>query len=407
MQHRCPLCDVEFDCQRPATGFPVACPGCLTPFAADVFFRDVDDESNASNPSESAPRTPESVETAAPPNDPPHDLVAGQEFAEYRVLETLGEGRFGKVYLVLCERTKRNYALKLLDSSHLEEDRSSLLLNELRSARDLNEIPNIAHFVLADFHRGQAYTLAYFIEGHTLATWLALNRPDIPTAIELVTKIARAFERAHEMKWVHGSIKPANVIVRSDGEPFVTDFAMTLLESDIPESVTRRADVTGTLPYLSPEHLQGATQPHDVRTDIYGLGALLYEAITGNPPYASDSPTLYQQISLGDVEVPKSFNAGITERLQNTCLRAMHPSMEERYPSVDEFIEDLEASRHEIVAIANYKPRRKWIRQLVAVSGFVVALVLFSIGMMLAYSNSANDRKPSEESPKFSKQLPA
>lgn len=386
MQARCPLCDVEFDCEAVSTGNPVVCPACFTPFAPNVFYSE-----RPSVHIETAPKTTPRIT----------DLSIGDVFANCQVNELLGQGRFGCVYKVQTEGSSTFFALKVLDGCRFDESRLHAVLAELRSASDLNDIDNVAQLVCADSESGNGYLLTAFVDGRSLNSWLAKKQVDLLSAIGLVTKIATAVAAAHKKGWVHGGLKPSNIIMRSDDKPFLTDFGMTRIEQDIVESMTRRVDVGATLPYLSPEQLTSDDETIDPRSDVYGLGTVLFECITGMAPFASDSPTLLQEIGLGDVETPRSLNPKITERLQNVCLRAMNPVIEERHASVIEFIDELEEARIEIEAWDRHQVPIQWRRKSIATTGILIAIVILIVGLVLAYNTPGSEStwtEPIEES---------
>src|SRR5579863_484385 len=229
-----------------------------------------------------------------------HDSIApGTRLAHYEIVSMLGAGGMGEVYLAEDKRLRRKVALKML-SSELTRDERGLrrFEHEAHAASALNH-PNILtihEFGQAD---GMHFIASEFIEGVTLRQRLAKGRLELGTAIEIAIQIASALAAAHATGIIHRDIKPENVIVRSDGIVKVLDFGIAKLnEQRIGETIRRTASaiasstsepgmVIGTAKYMSPEQARGLQV--DARSDIFSLGAVLYEMVTGREAFAGQT----------------------------------------------------------------------------------------------------------------------
>src|SRR5581483_4961765 len=181
----------------------------------------------------------------------------------------------------------REVALKLLPP-HSAAGAAARLRREAEAASRIRH-PNVAAVLDAGEHEGRLYVALELIPGRTLADALATGPLGVSRALELIAKVARAIEAAHEQGVVHRDLKPSNIIIADGGEPVVIDFGLAKAEGSR-ESLTRTGEVLGTLFYMSPEQLEGRRDV-DARTDVYALGAILFECLTGRPPF--DAATSY------------------------------------------------------------------------------------------------------------------
>jgi beta-lactam-binding protein with PASTA domain/predicted Ser/Thr protein kinase len=190
----------------------------------------------------------------------------------------------------------------------------------------------------------EPYIVMQYIEGRTLAEFLGSGKK-LPSmqAAQIAQEIAEALAAAHAHGVIHRDIKPANVMVTRDGKVLVMDFGIARLIAG-PETAPQTSAVMGTASYLSPEQAQG--QPVDARTDIYSLGVVLYEMLTGRPPFSGDSPMAiaYKQVN-ATPPTPSSLNPDVPPELDAVVMRALSKNPANRYQTGQEFAEDLERAR--------------------------------------------------------------
>ena len=257
----------------------------------------------------------------------------------YQVEARIGAGGMAEVYRGFDQVLNRTVAIKVLlpqmarDTSFVERFR-----REAQAAARLNQ-PNIVGVYDTGADAGTQYIVMEFIEGRTLAEFMASGRrPTSTQAAEIAQKIAAAIAAAHAQGVIHRDIKPGNVMITRDGVIKVMDFGIARVLG--PETAPQTSAVLGTASYLSPEQAQGG--PVDARTDIYSLGAVLYELLTARPPFTGDSPVAvaYKQVNEAPA-VPSSLNPDVPARLDAVVMKALSKNPSNRYQSAEEFSADL------------------------------------------------------------------
>jgi serine/threonine protein kinase len=258
----------------------------------------------------------------------------------YQVEARIGAGGMAEVYRGFDRVLNRTVAIKVLlpqfarDASFVERFR-----REAQAAARLNH-PNIVGVYDTGQDDGTQFIVMEFIEGRTLGEFLATGRRPTPVqSAEIAQKISSALGAAHAQGVIHRDIKPGNVMVTRDGTVKVMDFGIARVLG--PETAPQTSAVLGTASYLSPEQAQGS--PVDARTDIYSLGAVLYEMLTGRPPFTGDSPVAvaYKQVNERPA-TPSSLNADVPARLDAVVMKALSKNPANRYQSAEEFSEDLD-----------------------------------------------------------------
>jgi eukaryotic-like serine/threonine-protein kinase len=256
----------------------------------------------------------------------------------YRIERRLGSGGMADVYLAADQVLGRRVALKLLNERHANDDQFvERFRREAQSAAGLNH-PNIVSI----FDRGQAegtyYIAMEYLEGRTLKELLVRNGPcPIPIAIDYARQILGALAFAHRNGIVHRDIKPHNIVVRKDGRLKVTDFGIARSGAS---QMTEAGSIVGTAQYLSPEQARGA--PVDARSDLYSLGIVLYEMLTGKVPYTGDAPVEIAMKHLTAVpDPPSKLRRDIPHDLDAIVMRALAKDPEQRYGSAEEMDADL------------------------------------------------------------------
>lgn len=255
----------------------------------------------------------------------------------YAILEKIGEGGMGAVYLAEDTRLRRKVALKV---PHLTlEDRTALerFRREAAMAASIDH-PHLCPVLdLDEIGEVKFFTMPY-LEGTPLARLIERGRPwPIPSAIELIRKVASGIAYLHARGIIHRDLKPSNVMVRPTGEPVVMDFGLARDFSSDETRLTCTGMALGTPPYMPPEQLSGQKDV-GVAADVYGVGLLLYELLTARLPFESKLPAvLYTQIMHELPTPPSLHNAAVQPRLDALCLKALRKDPAERQKSIEVF----------------------------------------------------------------------
>jgi serine/threonine protein kinase len=282
------------------------------------------------------------------------DLLAviGQTIAQYKILSFLGRGGMGEVYLAQDTRLGRKVALKLLPTSLInDEDRLRRFEREARSASALNH-PNVCViYEIGEAENGRPFITMEHIDGATLRRRFAEGPLKLTEAIDIAVQIASALAAAHQAGVVHRDIKPENIMLRRDGYVKVLDFGLAKLteryamESDSEAPTfhvfsTHSGQLIGTTHYLSPE--QARRQQVDERSDIWSVGVVLYEMLTGSMPFTGETPSHAIVAILEREPMPLTqFLPGVPTELEWIVKKALRKDREQRYQTIKEFLSDL------------------------------------------------------------------
>ena len=289
------------------------------------------------------------------------------ELGDYELLEEIGRGGQGVVFRARQKSLNRTVALKVISlgqwasKAHLKRFR-----REAEAAASLDH-PCIVPIYEVDERDGSCYFSMKFVEGGQLDEVTRREPMPIRRAVELIAKVARTVHYAHEHGILHRDIKPGNILLDAKGEPHLTDFGLArLVESE--SSVTHTLDILGTPSYMAPEQAVGNNTAVSNATDVYGIGAVLYQLLTGHPPFAGGAT--YETIRLlldTEPRQPRLLNPKIDRDLSTICLKCLEKDPKRRYSSALALAEDLERwLKHEPILARHtgiFGRGRKWVRR--------------------------------------------
>ncbi|MGE4142982.1 MAG: protein kinase [Planctomycetota bacterium] len=343
----------------------------------------------------SSPSSPASIGGEEPPASssqvaaPQAELRPGDRFLSYRIEGELARGGMGVVYRALHVGLRREVALKTLAAGTLaDEEQRRRFLREARAAAALDH-PYVVSVLEVGRSEGIDFFAMPLVGGRPLgAVWRAheLSRGE---RLRLFVRICEGVEHAHVRGVVHRDLKPEGVLVTPDGAPHILDFGVARQVDEVLDLLegSQDAALTGSLLYMAPE-AASRSRPSDVRSDVYSLGAILYEALAGRPPYQGSFREVSAQLQEGEPPPPSAHARGVPRELDAICLRALALEPEERYQSVLELRRDVE--RHlagEVVRAYPGGPLHRLVRMVrrnpasaaataLGVLSLVVALVL-------------------------------
>jgi eukaryotic-like serine/threonine-protein kinase len=280
------------------------------------------------------------------PSGPTASAVASASeslrFGDYELLREVARGGMGIVYRARQVSLDRVVALKMILAGRLATPEDLLRFRTEAEAAGRLKHPNIVAVHEVSEVDGQHFFSMDFIEGVSLTDKLRSGPLPSRVAARYVRTIARAVHHAHRQGVLHRDLKPSNILLDADDEPHITDFGLAKrLGGD--SGQTRTGVVLGTPSYMSPEQAAGRTHELGPACDVYGLGAVLYELLTGRPPFRSETPldTVMQVIEQDPVP-PRLLNPKIDHDLETICLKCLEKSPERRYPSAEALAEDLD-----------------------------------------------------------------
>jgi len=279
----------------------------------------------------------------------------GDRIGRYEVIRLLGIGGMGEVYLAKDNQLDRKVAIKVLNQKY-ESNEANLkrFIQEAKAASALNH-PNILTIHEIGEAENSRYIVSEFIDGKTLREVIGSVKPTMSEIVDISVQIASALSAAHAARIIHRDIKPENIIVRDDGYVKVLDFGLAKLipqqpsflgleEETVRQNQTAEGLILGTVSYMSPEQARGETV--DGRTDIFSLGSVVYEMITGRTPFAGKSmPETFANLLNKEARPMSEFVAGVPDELQRSVSKMLRKEPDERYQTMKDPLVDLKDLR--------------------------------------------------------------
>src|SRR5437764_3959034 len=330
------------------------------------------------------------------------------ELGDYELVEEVGRGGQGVVFRARQKSLNRTVALKVISlgqwasTAHLKRFR-----REAEAAASLDH-PSIVPIYEVGEREGACYFSMKFVEGGQLDEVVKRAPMSIRQAAELIAKVARTVHYAHEHGILHRDIKPGNILLDAKGEPLLTDFGLArLVEAE--STITRTREALGTPSYMAPEQAGGEQRKLSNATDVYGLGAVLYQLLTDHPPFAGG--TTYETIKLlldTEPRQPRLLNPKIDRDLNTICLKCLEKDPKRRYASALALAEDLERwLKHEPIRAHRtgiFTRGKKWLRRnpSIAVMAAMLLVLAVPLGVMIWKTESersgASNPAPPEKS---------
>lgn len=354
------------------------------------------------------------------------DLI-GKSFGRYHILEQLGEGGMATVYKAYDTRLETNVAVKVIRTENILPSLLGKTLKRFeREAKALAHLshPNIVKVTDYGEFEGKPYLVMPFLPGGTLKQQMGKSIP-WQEAVQIIKPIAEALDYAHKQKMVHRDVKPSNILLTQLGQPTLTDFGIAkVLDLEETLELTGTSAAMGSPEYMAPEQATARTVDH--RADIYALGVVLYEMVTGYKPFTADTPlaVLFKHAS-DPLPNPKVYAPNLPDGVEKILLKAMAKKPDDRYQSMGELVNALDSLQHDQASqlVTEAKPQKqiktlKRIREnkplvgsktlmlFAGVSGFAL-LAVFGLPKLFGSSLNLSPTAAKETAPTLTLTIPA
>src|SRR5215471_1532134 len=293
-------------------------------------------------------------------------LLAGRVIGHYRIIKSLGAGGMGEVYQAEDMQLKRRVAIKFLRPESAGDERASRrFIREAQAAATLDH-PNICSVYEVGRDDGLDYIVMQYVEGETLAARIRRQPPEFEESLDIASQVADALAEAHSHGIIHRDLKPQNIMITRRGQAKVLDFGLAKVfqhsssvdsDAETEQVLSQPGIIIGTVPYLSPEQLLDKNL--DVRSDIFSLGSMIYEMVTGRQAFAADSRAATIAAILNTEPKPVAwYTAGVPDEFERILRRCLEKDRDRRYQSAGELHLDLIKLRSSLVSIKGSKTHR-------------------------------------------------
>lgn len=272
--------------------------------------------------------------------------LVGQSLGRYHIIEQLGEGGMAIVYKAYDMRMENDVAVKVIRTENLAPSILERALKRFeREAKSLAKLTHANIVKVLDYgeHDGKPYLVMPYLPGGTLKQKLLGKPMEYVEAAQLLKPIAKALAYAHQQGVIHRDIKPANILITQSGDPMLTDFGVAkIIDDEVTMDLTGTSSTVGTPEYMAPEQITSKTVDH--RADIYSLGIVFYEMVTGRRPYIADTPlaVLFKHAS-EPLPRPKQFVPSLPDAVEQMLIKALAKNPQDRYSDAELFVKALDA----------------------------------------------------------------
>ncbi len=286
-------------------------------------------------------------------------LTAGTEVQQYRIVEKIGAGGMGEVYLAEDTTLNRRVALKFLPARQNDnQDYRARFVREARAAAALNH-PNIVHIYEVSEYQGRPFFAMEHIDGQSLYYYAHEMPQPINWVIDTAIQICQGLQKAHNQGIVHRDIKTDNIVIDSDGTAKILDFGLATIKGD--QRITRAGSTLGTVAYMSPEQAEG--KPVDQRSDLFSLGVVLYELVTGRTPFRRETETATMNAIVHDQAEPLArFKTNVPDGLQMIVDKLTEKDPQIRYQTAGDLLADLTREKRLLNSGTPSSPSRRNVR---------------------------------------------
>ena len=328
----------------------------------------------------------------------------------YEITSRLGQGGMGTVWRAIELSTKREVALKFLGRHRFDSKKSRARFErEVSLAAKLTH-PNIARVYHSDLYRGVYYYAMELVDGLHLDKYVQQHELSQREILELMRNVCDAVQHAHQRGIIHRDLKPSNILVTKDGQPHVVDFG--LAKASVKENdditISIEGEVTGTLAYMSPEQAAGRINKIGEQTDVYSLGVILYQLLTGRLPHdvSGSRYDVVKRIVEDEVENPRDYDGHIDSDLESLLLTALAKEPEERYPSAAVLLQDIRnyLNGEPLYArslSATYRIRKRVRKHAKPIAGAFLFLIIIGAIATVSFCLVSSERKKRIEAEKL------